>query len=140
MLELPAEVEPDGGCSRQEAAAVVGAAATGDVAARAWAAAPTMPAVAPYAASWIGAGWRMTRMVSASAYALRTGRRSRAVTRGDAAESFAAPELVADKTGVDSGVAVAFNPATERATVAYGAADAQFMPITSVATRDPISP
>lgn len=34
-----------------------------------------MPAVAPYAANRIGTGWRMSRIVSASAYAVRTGAR-----------------------------------------------------------------
>jgi hypothetical protein len=61
-----------------------------------------------------------------------------AVTRGATPESFTAPELIADKAGLGS--SVAFDPTTAHATVAYPASDAQFQPITSVVTRDPIGP
>ena len=62
-----------------------------------------------------------------------------AVTRGGTPRSsFSAPELVTDQAGIIS--SVAFDPATGRATVAYHGVDAQFFPITSVVTRDPIVP
>jgi len=61
-----------------------------------------------------------------------------AVTRGWNRGGFTAPELVADGTG--SGSSVTFDPLTSRATVAYPATDAQFMPTTSVVTRDWFGP
>jgi len=51
---------------------------------------------------------------------------------------FTAPELVADQPGIGS--SVTFDPLTSRATVAYPATDAQFMPTTSVVTRDWFGP
>ncbi|MDQ5832495.1 MAG: hypothetical protein M3550_05475 [Actinomycetota bacterium] len=61
-----------------------------------------------------------------------------AVTRGWDRGSFTAPELVADRAGIGS--SVTFDPLTSRATVAYPATDAQFMPITSVVMRDWFGP
>ena len=61
-----------------------------------------------------------------------------AVTRGWDAESFTAPELVADKAGLGS--SVAFDPLTSRAMVAYPALDAQFTYITSVVRREWFGP
>jgi hypothetical protein len=61
-----------------------------------------------------------------------------AVTRGWDHDSFTAPELVADRAGIGS--TVTFDPLTSRATVAYPATDAQFLPITSVVTREWFGP
>jgi hypothetical protein len=61
-----------------------------------------------------------------------------AVTRGWDHDSFTAPELVADRAGIGS--TVTFDPLTSRATVAYPATDAQFMPITSIVTREWFGP